>query len=224
MNQKQNTRKQNTRARTIFDVSTYLFGSLAVAFGVVWVIRSDLGTSPWDTLYVALDAVTPLTVGTAAIVVTLVITAFIIIMRRQVRYFFMAVPIILVGIFIDFFNLVVFSGFEPNGLNRLAVFLTGLFTIPLGAALLVISRFPAGVFEELMLLLMKLFRTKNLVLVRILMEAAPVTIGVLLTGLFRGDLGSLYFGTIIIVFLAGPLIRLYLKLFRRIEQAWKSPV
>ncbi len=216
--------KKNTLARTIFDISTYLFGSLAVAFGVVWVIRSDLGTSPWDTLYVALDTVTPLTVGTAAIVVTLFITGFIIIMRREVRYFFMSVPIILVGIFIDFFNLIVFVDFDPNGTGRLAVFLIGLFTIPLGAALLIISRFPAGVFEELMLLLMKIFKTKNLVLVRILMEAAPVTIGVLLTGLFRGHIGSLYFGTIVIVLLAGPLIRFYLKLFRRIEETWKSPV
>jgi len=217
-------RQMNDLARTTFDIFTYIFGSLAIAFGVVWIIRSDLGTSPWDTLYVAIGTVTPLTVGTAAIVVTLIITAFIILVRRKLRYFFMAVPIILVGVFIDLFNLVVFSGFEPEGTMRLAVFLVGLLIIPMGGALLVLSRYPAGVLEELMLLLMKLFKTKNLIRVRLFMEATPALLGVLLTGVFKGHIGSLYFGTVVLVLLAGPLFRLYLSLFRRIEESWKSPV
>ncbi len=206
---------------SILDGVFYFIGAVMIAFGIVMIIRSDLGTSPWDTLHVALAEVTPLSVGTAIILVTFSLTLFIIVVRRSSRYLFMAIPIVLVGVLIDLFDLVVFRDFFPEGYAQLGTFFLGLFTVPFGAAMHIVSRFPAGVFDELMLVLMKIFKTRNMILVRILMEATPVVIGVMLTGYFKGSLGSLYFGTVIFVIVAGPLLRMYIKLIRGIE-TWKS--
>ncbi len=206
---------------SIIDGIFYFVGAVLIAFGIVMIIRSNLGTSPWDTLHVALAEVTPLTVGMAIILVTFSLTFFIIVVRKSHRYLFMVIPIVLVGLLIDFFDLVVFDGFVPEGYAQLGTFFLGLFTVPFGAAMHIVSRFPAGVFDEFMLVLMKLFKTRNMILVRILMEATPVLIGVLLTGYFKGNIGSLYFGTVIFVVLAGPLLRMYIKLIRGIE-TWKS--
>ncbi len=197
----------------------YLMGTGLIAFGVVMLFRSDLGVTPWDVLHVAISLVTPLTIGMAIIGISTLITTFIIITRRSLNYLFMVLPFVFVGLLVDFFNLVVFSGFDPSGVLRLVIFLTGLFTIPFGAALLIVNHFPAGIYDELMLVLMKLFQTTNLILVRLIMEATPVLIGVTLTGLFLGTAGELHIGTLVIVITTGPLMQLSLKIIRRIHHA-----
>ncbi|MFP4078909.1 MAG: YczE/YyaS/YitT family protein, partial [Candidatus Izemoplasmataceae bacterium] len=176
-------------------MTIYVMGAMIIAFSVVMLIRSDLGTTPWDVLHVAIATVTPMTVGMATIFVAASITAFIIWVRKSWRYLLMAVPIVLVGIFIDFFNLVLLDEFTPEGMTQMAAFLAGAALMPLGGVLLVISKYPAGVFEELMLVIMKMLKTRKLIRVRILLELSPVVIGVLLTGFFKGTIGSLYLGT-----------------------------
>lgn len=199
----------------LLHMAVYLLGALVIAFSVVMLIRSDLGTTPWDVLHVALATVTPMTVGMATIFVAVSITAFIIWARKSWRYLFMAIPIVLVGIFIDVFNLLVFDSFTPEGMTRMIAFLGGAVLMPLGGVLLIISKYPAGVFEELMLVLMKMLKTRKLIKVRILLELSPVIIGVLLTGIFEGTIGSLYLGTAFLVITTGPFIQLYLTIIRR---------
>ncbi|MFW5892781.1 MAG: YczE/YyaS/YitT family protein [Bacillota bacterium] len=196
-------------------MTIYVMGAMIIAFSVVMLIRSDLGTTPWDVLHVAIATVTPMTVGMATIFVAASITAFIIWVRKSWRYLLMAVPIVLVGIFIDFFNLVLLDEFTPEGMTQMAAFLAGAALMPLGGVLLVISKYPAGVFEELMLVIMKMLKTRKLIRVRILLELSPVVIGVLLTGIFKGTIGSLYLGTAFLVLTTGPFIKLYLTIIRR---------
>ncbi len=199
----------------LLHMTLYMLGAMVIAFSVVMLIRSDLGTTPWDVLHVALATVTPLTIGMATIFVAASITAFIIWARKSWRYLFIAVPIVLVGLFIDLLDLWLLAAFEPEGLTRMVSFLSGAVLMPLGGVLLIISKYPAGVFEELMLVLMKLLKTKKLITVRILLELSPVVIGVLLTGYFEGTIGSLYLGTAFLVLTTGPFIQLYLTIIRR---------
>ena len=200
---------------TLLHLSLYLLGAMVIAFSVVMLIRSDLGTTPWDVLHVALATVTPMTVGMATIFVAVSITAFIIWARKSWRYLFMGIPIVLVGLFIDVFNLVILEDFTPEGTTQMIAFMGGAVLMPLGGVLLIISKFPAGVFEELMLVLMKMLKTRKLIKVRILLELSPVIIGVLLTGFFEGTIGSLYLGTAFLVLTTGPFIQLYLTIIRR---------
>ncbi len=195
----------------------YLLGALVTAFGVVMLFRSDLGVTSWDVLHTALYKVSPLTFGIAFTLVSGLIAAFIIYIRNDFRYGFLIIPFIIVGLFIDLFNEIIFVNFHPEGFVQIFIFMVGILMIPLGGTMLIISKYPAGIYEEFMLVLMKLFKTKNFILIRFFMELTPVVIGVLLTVLFRQSIGELYFGTPITVITMGPLLQIYIKIYRRLK-------
>ncbi len=207
----------------IIDGALYLLGALIIAFGVALVLVTDLGPSTWDTLHHAIRSVTPpfLTFGAAMVIVTSILSLFIIVVQKSFRYLFMIVPFLLVGAFLDFFELIVFADFEPEGWLRFALYAYGLFSVPLGASLHILSRFPAGVYDEFMLAIMKVLGTSRFALVRVIMEASFVLLAVLITGYFKGTLGALHFGTLLFVVLSGPLLKFYITLLRRIP-VWKS--
>ena len=204
---------QLSKKNTIF----YFFGALFIAIGVVLVIRSRLGTSPWDALHYALSVVTPMTIGLATIFVASVATAIVILIQKKSKYLFMAIPIVIVGAFIDLFDLVILSNFEPSGVMQGVSFFAGILLMPLGGALLMMSTYPAGVFDELMLALMRVFKTNNLVGVRIALETVPLSIALLLTLSFHQSFGMVNVGTAIFILTIGPLLQLYIKLIRRLD-------
>jgi len=195
----------------------YVLGALFIALAVVLIVKSELGTTPWDTLHVAISTVSPLTLGMATILVAVSITIFVIWYRKSWRYLLMAIPIIIVGSFIDLLNLYILDEFVPVGNVRMVTFLFGSLLLPLGGVFLIISKYPAGVFDELMLALMKIFKTRKMLFVRILLELSPIVIAVLLTGLFKGTLGSLYIGTAFLVIIIGPMMQFYINIIRRIK-------
>ena len=201
---------------TTMNTMFFLLGSVLIALGVALVIRSELGTSTWDTLHVALARTTFLTVGNATIVVAGVSTFIVMVVQRQLKYILMVIPIILVGQLIDLFDLVVFASFYPQAFGyRLLLFLFALFMMPLGGALLIESTYPAGVFDELMLAFMRLFNTTRMILVRIILDTVPLMIAVSLTWAVHRNFGSLQFGTLIFIVSVGPLLKRYLIIIRR---------
>jgi uncharacterized membrane protein YczE len=203
--------------RNIRYVGFYLGGSILIAFGVVMILRSNIGLSSWDTLHYSLHKLLGITIGTATIVVAFSVTLFIVITKKELHYFFMAVPIILVGGLIDFFNEIVFVDFAVTTLlNRTALYIVGLFALPFGGALLIISTYPAGVFDELMLLIMKLAKSNKMTKIRVIMELTAVSLAIIF-GLLAGiGFGMVNIGTLIFSLSVGVLIKLYLKLFERI--------
>ncbi len=201
------------------DIIFYFLGANFIALGVVLMIKSTLGTGPWDSFFVALARITPLTIGSSAIVALFVITMGVVLVRKQGRYLFIFAPIIVVGALIDVYDLIVLASYEPQALGRLWPFLYGILTVPLGGALLMQTRLPAGVFEEVMLLVMDRFKTEKMGLVRIIMELVPVILALSITLSVFNDWGTLQWGTLVYVLSAGPLIQFYHTHLRRLSHA-----
>jgi len=202
----------------------YVLGCVFIAFGVVMMIRSGLGTSSWDTLHYSLHRLFGMTVGTATIVVAMIFTAFVIWMNRSFRYILMTIPILLVGSLIDLFDLVLLVDFTVTVLwQQIPVFTLGLLLLPLGGSLLIISTFPAGVFDEFMLGLMKMLNTDKLVLVRVIMELSAVTVAVILSFIAGDKFGTFNVGTLVFSLLVGTLVKLYLSMWQKIGYYEISP-
>ncbi len=205
--------------KTTFSVrhtTLYFLGCLTIALALNFVIRSHLGTSSWDTLHVAIALTTPLTIGMATIVVAGTSMLIVVIMNRSLKFLAMAIPIALVGFLIDFFNEIVFLGFHPEALViRGILFVLALLMLPLGGAFLVLSTYPAGVFEELMFSLMRFFKTNRLIYVRIALDSFALGVALFLTLTFDRSIGSLQWGTILFILAVGPLLNRYLLFFRR---------
>lgn len=195
----------------------YITGGVSIAFGVVLLIRSDLGVSSWDTLHYSLSELTGITLGTSTIVVATVTTIYVTISNKHWKYLLMGIPIIFVGALIDVFNLYyVLNDFEPVGFTRVVGFITGLVLLPVGGTMLIVSNYPAGVFDELTLTIMRIFNTRNLFKVRVIMEFSAVLIALVL-GLIAGiGFGAINFGTLIFSVTVGYIINLNLKFYRKI--------
>ena len=190
----------------------YMAGTIVIALGVVLVIKSNLGTGPWDTVFIVLARrISFLTIGQSAILVTGLLTVLTSLLRKNKWLLLMFVPIFMVGNFIDLFDLVVFKDYAPDGFSRLFPYLFGLMIVPLGGTMLVITRFPAGVFEEMTLLIRDLLHLKNLFFARMLLETFPVVVSLSLSWIWFQDNGAVSFGTLGFIALTGPFFQFYMK-------------
>jgi uncharacterized membrane protein YczE len=124
----------------------------------------------------------------------------------------MAVPSIIISLFIDFWDLVLLSNFEPTTmfLRILTSFIGGIL-IPLGLSFIIASHFPAGVFDELTLFIMEITNVKSIAKVRIFIEAFGVSLGVVFGLLAYGNLGSVGIASLIVVLILPPLLKFFLK-------------
>jgi uncharacterized membrane protein YczE len=203
--------------RFLRNASFYALGGIFIAFGVVFMLRSNMGLSTWDTLHYSLTNLFGIEMGDATIYVALFFTLLIIVLNRDIKYLIMAIPIFGVGILINVINLHVMVDFEPVSLvARILSYLFGLSLLPFGGSLLIISTFPAGVFDEFNLTLMRLLKSNNLVLVRVIMEVTAVLTAFILGAIAGDAIGMINIGTIIFSLTVGLFLKTYLTLFERI--------
>ena len=51
-----------------YRVLKYISGMICIAFGVVMMLRSNLGNSSWDTLHYSITLISGITIGTAMVI------------------------------------------------------------------------------------------------------------------------------------------------------------
>ena len=206
------------------NVMFYIAGMFSIAFGVVFMIRSDIGTSSWDSLHWSINQLFELrfgvmwfTVGLATIVVATTFMIIVIIMNKSIRYLIMSIPILSVGFMIDFIAKVLLPNFEPELLGfQLLTYLGGALLLPLGGSLLIISTFPAGIFDEFNLTLMRKFKSDNLVLIRVIMELLAVLTALILGSIAGIGFGNVKIGTLIFSLIVGKILKTYLIIFEKL--------
>ncbi|XMB72457.1 DUF6198 family protein [Mycoplasmatota bacterium WC30] len=203
---------------SIANLLFYIFGIIFTALGVVLLLRGNLGVSPWDTLNYSLSEVTPLLYGDANFIISSSFVLFVTIVEKKWKYIFILVPIFLVTRLINLFNANLFLGAEyQTAVFNYLFFATGLFTLALGGSFMVISSFPAGIYEELMLTLMRIFKTDKLALTRVIMEVC-VVLAAFIIGAFAGFwFGKINLGTIVISLSFGPILNIILKTLKKLR-------
>jgi uncharacterized membrane protein YczE len=83
--------------------------------------------------------------------------------------------------------------------------------LPFGLSLIVLSNFPAFVFDELMLMLMDVFNTKKIGGIRLGIEILGIGLGILFGVLAGIGLGAVNIGSIILAIVLGPIMSFYIK-------------
>jgi len=206
------------RQLTLKNISIYTLGMFCIGFGVSLMIRSFLGVSSWDTLHYSLEhLVDGLTFGMANAFVATLATATIIYMNKNWKYILMLLPILIVAFIIDLFDKVVLVNviYDETWQHILGYFI-GLSILPLGGSLMIISKLPAGVYDEFMLAVLRKLKSNKIALVRGIIELTVVLIAVIISVLDGNGFGKLYYGTIIFSIAVGFYIKFYLSLFERI--------
>lgn len=195
----------------------YILGMVFIAAGVVFVLKSDLGNSTWDTLHYALSEFLNITIGWATVIVAMLFVIMVIYLNKDFKFILMSIPVFVVGPLIDLFNDVIFLELDPSTfIQQAGLFLLGLFVLPIGGSLMIISSYPAGVFDEFMLAVMRKTKSQKMIKIRVIMELSAVSTAFII-GLLAGiGRGKIYYGTIIFAFAMGPIINKTLIIMERI--------
>ncbi len=179
-------------------------------------LKSGRGLSSWDTLHWSLHKLIGITIGWATIVVALSFTAFVTTVNRNWKYLLMTIPIFSVGLLIDFFNLDLLETYVPSNIYKeWGTYLIGLVLLPLGGSLLIISTYPAGVFDEFMLTVMRLLNSIKLLKIRVIIESVAVLVAILLSFIAGEGIGMLNIGTLIFTISVGFMLKTYLNFFEK---------
>lgn len=179
-----------------------LFGGL-ILFGVaiVCMLESQLGLPPWDVLHYGIAEHTPLPLGTAGIVVGLIIVVISWLLGTAPGFGTIANAVV-IGLSIDVLSSIdAIDALSGSGLAlRTGLLISGVVLFGVGSAFYIGAGMGAGPRDSMMMMLSR--RTgKRIGLVRATME-----ITVLLTGLALGGIAGI--GTLTLALLVGPVVEL----------------
>lgn len=205
----------------LLNVISYILGFLILGFAVVALMRSTLGAGAWDTTTYATRALINLkfpnyTLGMTSMTINITIMLIVLLYRRDWHLLFILIPILVVGSAIDFWDIVVFGDYYAEGIMTFVLFIIGGFMLPLGLSLVMLSNFPAFVFDEWMLMMMDVFKTEKLARIRLGIELLGISLA-LVFGFIAGiGFGQINIGTLLLAVALGPIMQFYVKKFKPI--------
>lgn len=187
-------------------------GLLLIAVAIVSMLESGLGVPPWDVLHMGIAAHTPLSLGTAAIAVGLVIVAIAWIAGAPPGIGTIANAVV-IGLAIDLFSSIGWVQRLSDGplLARAGLVALGVWLFGVGSACYIGAGMGAGPRDSFMLALTR--RTGW----RIGLVRGSIEVAVLLAGLALGGVAGI--GTLALAVLVGPSVELSFWLLLRLGLA-----
>jgi uncharacterized membrane protein YczE len=174
-------------------------GLVVIAVGVVALLVSGLGLSPWDVLHQGIARHTPLSLGTASVVVGLLVLVAAWALGQPPGWGTLANAVV-IGLAIDaLLNVDAIAELDVDAIPaRVALVFAGVGLFGIGTALYIGAGLGAGPRDSMMLMLAR--RTGvRIAIVRFTMEAVVVAAGFALGG-------TVGVGTLVFVVLIGPSV------------------
>jgi uncharacterized protein len=195
--------------------SGLVFGLFLCAAGIVALLESELGLSPWDVLHQGLARHTPLTYGTANIAVGVAVLVLAALLGARIGPGTVA-NAVLIGLFIEaLIHLEAVNDLSEQGLAvRWTLLVAGIGLVAVGSAFYLGAAMGAGPRDSLMLVLTARSGMR-IGLVRTLLEASVVVAGAVLGG-------TVGVGTIAFALLIGPALEASFWLIERTPLAGRA--
>jgi uncharacterized membrane protein YczE len=175
----------------------YFLGLLLMSLGIVFLIKADIGATPWDVLHVGLHYQFGLTIGTWSILVGVAILTLASIISKDFPQIGAFLNMLLVGVFIDMYFLLPIIQTPGDWIGKSLMFAAGLLLNGYGMGLY-ISAFGAGPRDSLMIALTTRTGWK------VTYVRACIEIIVLIIGWQLG--GPVFIGTVVFSFVIGPIV------------------
>lgn len=187
----------------------YMAGLIIFSYGITIVLKMQyLGVHPWDVLNVALHDKVGLTIGSWAIIISIVLIGVSLILDRRYVKLGTFINAILVGVFVDFFLWIDFLPNASHTWSDYLIMVIGIITMGFGGGLYNSAELGAGPRDGFMLSISdKLGRSVGLV--RIVVETLVLLIGYVLGG-------PVFLFTFIFTFIQSPIFAYIFKRFKTI--------
>ena len=138
------------------DFAERVFKHVEPSIKVNVLIKSSLGAGAWDAVANNFSKFANITLGSAGAIVNIIILAFIILYNKKIKFLFVIVPIIGIALATDFWDIIVFGDYVPTEYwLKLIFFVVGTAILSFGLTSIIISTFPAMVYDELTIAFMK---------------------------------------------------------------------
>ncbi|MDG5789533.1 membrane protein [Evansella sp. AB-P1] len=180
----------------------YCLGFLILALGLTLTIKANLGTGPWPALNVGLASSFGLTVGSWTFIVGIVLILINSILIKELPSFLSIIPIFILGIFLDFWLLIVFNNITIQTLMfQFGLLLVGIMLIAIGVSLYIQTKLPLNPIDGFMLAVQKRFQVS-------MRKGKTITelVALFFAILFSGPIGI---GTIFVALLIGPTVQYF---------------
>lgn len=199
------------RLKVVLRYIWIMFGLFFIANGIVFMVRAQIGVSPWDVLHIGISQHTGISLGKVLQGVGLLVVAISYVFHVRPRIVTL-LNMYFIGLFVDMINGMSYIP-QPDALwLKFSSYLLGVAICGFGTALYISGNRGAGPRDSLMLALTKA-TSLRIGYVRTMMEITVATVGFLLGG-------PLGIGTLLFAFLVGVFVEVG---FTGISVLKKSP-
>jgi len=204
------------RGNSVTRAGSLLTGLFLFALGIVLLLESGLGLSPWDVLNQGVAERTPLSFGTANIAIALVVLVVAWALGARIGPGTVS-NAVLIGLFVDgLLEVEAVAGLSEQALGvRIALMVAGILVIGVGSGFYIGAGLGAGPRDSLMLVLTR--RTG----IRLGVVRAGLEVAVTVAGFALG--GTVGVGTLAFAFGIGPSVELAFWLLERSPLADPAP-
>lgn len=176
----------------------YFTGLFIMAFGIVLMIKANIGAAPWDVLHIGLFKQLGFTIGTWSIIVGFMILTLSSIMLKALPQLGAFLNMLTVGLFIDMYMAIPFLTTPNTLIGKMVMLLVGIVITGYGIGIYISSRCGAGPRDSLMIALTEKTGMK-VQYIRGIMEIIVLSIGWVLGG-------PVFIGTVIFSFTIGIVV------------------
>ena len=193
-------------------LTLFLIGLPIMSFGVVFVIKCNLGSSPISSLPFVIEQLTPYTLGELTFAVNaLCVLLQLAFNRRITTGLLLQLPMtILFSIYIDLSVLILENFFVDTYLMGMTLLLTACFVTSIGIAFLVIANLVILPGEGAVQAIAQKFHL-DFGFTKIGFDVTCVLLSIAIALYYRGDFCGLREGTIISALLTGYFVRFWLR-------------
>ncbi|AMA72150.1 MULTISPECIES: YczE/YyaS/YitT family protein [Aneurinibacillus] len=185
----------------------FIAGLFILSLGVVIMMQAGLGVNSWDVLHIGLTQMTSLSMGTWVQIVGIIVIALTCYLERKFPSVGTVLNIVLIGFFINWIlSLHIITSLHNFWLN-LIMLIFGIVLMGFGAGMYVASGLGAGPRDGLTLVLSDRLGW-SISRVRTMLEGIALFLGWLVHG-------PIFIGTLLSVFLIGPVMQVSLLFWRK---------
>ncbi len=199
------------KSKTIINIFVYALGIFMTGLAINLLIRSSFGAGAWDAVAENFSQLVHIELAYASAFFSLIILTFVIIYNKNIKFLITLIPIVGIFLSIYFWDIIVLNTyFPPNFLLKSLFFVVGLVSLTFGLAAIVSSTYPAMVYDELTIAMMKILKINSFFKTRIIIEMTAVIIGTIIGFIAGIGFGVVGLGTLLMAFVIGPMISFHM--------------
>lgn len=194
----------------------YITGVFVTSLGTILMKRANLGMAPWSASHVNLSVFLNITVGTANAIHTTFLLLALLILTMKWKSLFALVTIVNFSLTLDFIDLILLKDFVlDNDIMRWITLLIGFFGITFGNAVLIHSKIPAFILDQVGEAIRAKIKGLSFGGARTLLNIVALSLALVYAIFSQEFFGALTLLTIVIGVIIGPIIGMNLRWLSR---------